>query len=301
MNKFTHALSLLLAGLLCWTCLLSCHKDDGLVTTAAADTTSAAETTHDPTDDPNGEITDPLAQENVFQKVTERMSRLKSFSMDTAMQMDISGEGMYAAVTAELNAVVDAAGKRYFSESTILIPPDSTAVINYYDDAIFYLETAGEKAYADMNAEMPELLSDMMIGTDGLHSADFESFKLYSTDDGYFLTVSGLKDGNGLLDSAIYDKIQEDLDICLGGVEIEISISKDFCITEIQLFLSMNMNIDEILEMMGEDKAGTVAAYLEIAVSYSDFDNADRIDIPDLSDVPKVALKDLIGGFAGDN
>lgn len=293
MKKFTKVLSLLLAGLLCSACLLSCDEDDISSTTPVV--TTAPDTADDPAS--NGtEVTDSLTQENVFTKVSERMSRLKSYSMNAEMKMDMSMMGMTIAATIGMDAAVDAEGKRYYAETSTQMLGQSATVINYYDNEIYYIEAEGEKMYADMDAEMLESLLDQENGASELDSSYFESFKLYSSDDGYLLQISGLKDGSNLLDSITNADMLAGLSVDLSDVKIEMSITKDYCISEMKLTMSMSMNMDEALDEMGEIQVGDVSASIEMTATYSDFDSAaDKIVKPDLTGAEKFDLKDLIG------
>ncbi|MBQ8382404.1 MAG: hypothetical protein IJX47_04270 [Clostridia bacterium] len=296
MKKFTKTLALLLAGLLCSAGLIACDEDEP--SRHEGDATTTIQTTVSDVEDntPDGdEVTDKLTQENVFSKVTEQMSALKSYSMAAEMKMDMSMMGMSITANVSVDAIMDAEGKRYIGETTTTMLGETVEAVVYYDEEVYYMESGGQKMVAEMNESMLDSMVSEETEVTELDPAYFESFKLYSSDDGYLLIISGLKEGSNLLGSAMDSALLEGYEVDLGDIEIEMSITKDYCVSEMKMTLSMSMNMDEALEDMGEMQMGDMTATVEMNIAYSDFDSAaGKIVKPDMTGAEEFDLEDLL-------
>ena len=295
MKKSTKFFSLLLTGLLLIGTLFGCDEDD-----KPKETTTAATTTDEK--QPAGEeVTDKLTQENLFQTVSEKMGQLKSSSMTATMNLNMYMMGISMVGTMDLSAIADVEHNRYLNTTNVQMLGENETAVNYFDEEIYYVEAGGEKRYADMDAEtLKSIIEDETADTE-LDPDFFESFKLYSSEEGYLLVISGLKEGSGLLDAALNAAMTEGMEVNLGEVEIEITISKECLITNMKISMSMSMNIDDALEDMGEMQLGDVSASIEMEISYADFNEAaDKLIKPDMTGAEKFDLDDLLGGFTED-
>lgn len=307
MKKFTKSLSLLLAGLLCCAALFACDEEDTAVTTATttAATTTVATTTAPEDEEPttgDNEVTDTLTQDNVFSKVSQRMRELKSYSSQVEMDMSISMMGMTMAMEMGVEAIADAEGSRYYTKTSASIMGETSTAVNYFDEEVYFMDDGEEKMVADMTPELMEYLQSDNEGVLELDATYFESFKLYSSEDGYLLVISGLKAGSGLLDSVLDSEMLEGYQIDLSDVEIEMTVTKDYCISEMTMHLGMSMDLSELPDAENSDiPLGEVSASMEVTATYGDFDSAaDKLVKPDMSDAVKVEAEDLLGGLFGD-
>ena len=291
MKKSTKFLSLLLTALLLTGSMFGCDEDDKPKETTVATTVTEENQT------PGEEVTDKLTQENLFSTVTEKMGQLKSYSMQAKMNLNMSMMGMSIVGTMDMSAIADAENHRYLNTSNVQMLGENQFITNYFDEEVYYIEAAGEKRYADMDAEALKSLIEEESPTTDLDPDFFESFKLYSSDDGYLLVISGLKEGSGLLDAALDAALTQGMKVNFGDVEMEISISKDYLITDMKMSMSLSMNMDGALEDMGEMQLGDVSATIEMEVSYKDFNSAaDLLLKPDMTGAEKFDLDDLLGG-----
>lgn len=306
MKKLTRSIALLLAGLLCCAALFACDEEDTAVTTAAttAATTTVATTAapedEEPTTDGN-EVTDELTQDNVFSKVSQRMRELKSYSSQVEMDVSISMMGMTMAVEMDVEAIVDAENNRYYTETTATMLGEKSTAIAYFDEEVYFMDNGGEKTVADMTPELMEYLQSDYMGFVELDATYFESFKLYSSEDGYLLVISGLKAGSGLLDSVLDSELLEGYEVDLSDVEIEMTVTKDFCISEMTMSLGLSMDLSSLPGSEdGSISLGEVSATMEVTATYGDFDTAaDMIVKPDMTDAEKIDAEDLLSSLFG--
>ncbi len=306
MKKLTRSIALLLAGLLCCAGLLACDEEDAAVTTVAtteattAATTTAAPEDEEPTTDGN-EVTDELTQGNVFSKVSQRMRELKSYSSQVEMDMSISMMGMTMAMEMEVEAIADAESSRYYTKTSASIMGETSTAVNYFDEEVYFMANGEEKMVADMTPELMEYLQSDTEGVLELDATYFESFKLYSSEDGYLLVISGLKAGSGLLDSVLDSEMLEGYQIDLSDVEIEMTVTKDFCISEMTMSLGLSMDLSSLPGSEdGSISLGEVSATMEVTATYGDFDTAaDMIVKPDMTDAEKIDAEDLLSSLFG--
>ncbi|MBQ8289103.1 MAG: hypothetical protein IJX76_10150 [Clostridia bacterium] len=299
MKKITKALTLLLSGLLCSACLLSCAGEDPRRNDRDDDDDEAAvqTTTGEAVDNvPDGdEVTDKLTQENVLSQVTERMRQLKSYSMGAEMKMNMTMMGMSIAANMEIDAIMDAEGKRNWTETTTEMLGENVTAVVYYDEEVYYIESDGQKMVAEMDEDVLDSMVSEETEVTNLDPSYFESFKLYSADDGYLLVISGLKEGSSLLGSAMNSAMLEGYEVDLSDIEIEMTISADYCVTEMTMTMTMSMNMDEALEDMGEMQMGDMTATVEMNITYSDFDSAaGKLVKPDMTGAEEFDLEDLL-------
>ncbi len=293
MKKFTKYFSVLLAVLLCCTAFFACEEEEPVVTTTAAATTTEAPNDEEPPKNYGDEITDTVTHETVFQKVSEQMGKLDSYGMQSAITMNMQMMGMTVTTSVNSDMLIDVAGKRGYGTATTQALGETMEMITYFDETVYYVESADQKAMADMTPELLEILmEESEEGTTELDADFFETYKLYTSDDGYILVISGLKEGNGLLDS-LGDTL-EGYEVDLSKVELEMQITKDFYCAEMSMKLEMTMNMDGMMED-SEMQLGDVTVGMEAVLTYSDYNTAAaKIQKPDMTGAQKVTTDDLL-------
>lgn len=307
MKILTKSLSLLLAGMLCCAALFSCDEEPATTTAATTTATTTTVTTTAPEEEeptPGGdEVTDALTQDNIFSKVTQRMGELKSYTSEVEMNMNISMMGMTMAMKIDVESIADAENSRYYTETTASLMGEKSSTVTYFDEEVFFMDNDGEKKMAEMTPELLEYLQSDNEGILELDATYFESFKLYSSEDGYLLVISGLKEGSNLLGSVLDSEMLEGYQIDLSEVEIEMTVTKDFCISEMTMSLDMSMDLSALPDAENSDiPLGEVSATMEVTATYGDFDSAaDKIVKPDMSDAVLVDPEDLLGDLFGDD
>lgn len=244
----------------------------------------------DDKDKDNGEKTEKLSAEEVYDKAEKTMAQLKSYTGHMVMDMNMELMGMKVDTSVDSQLYTDIENQRCYTISKTSDDETSAQSIIYFDTSVYMMEVEDTKLMADLTDEQFGTLLAQDDAALSMKLSDFEQYEMTEADSGYTFTVKGLKSADALT-SLLGDTSDtvEGSEIDLTGVELTIQVNKDFHYTSVDLSFTMSMDMSEL-------GADNISATVHTKINYSNFDSsADKIVKPSTDGYQKVDLSDLLG------